>query len=82
VTAEAVDFREASLNEIRMRQTVLEACDLTRAEVFRTKFDGMDLRGSRLDGILLSESMAELRGAQIEEAQAAALIRGLGILVR
>jgi len=73
--------QEASLSGMRLRETSLSACDLRRAVIFRTSMDKMDLRSCQLDGIVLSEDLRELRGATVEEFQAAALLRALGIRV-
>jgi len=82
VTAEQSQFGEASLAEIQMRGAAITECDLRRAEIFRTSLKGMDLRDCQLDGIALSESMWELRGATVDETQAAALVRRMGVIVR
>lgn len=76
------NLREASLSEIAMRESCFQECDLTRAEIFRTRLNGMDLRECTLDGLALSDTLSELRGAVIDEMQASALVRRLGVLVR
>lgn len=55
--------------------------NLTGAELFRTALTGMDLTTCTLDGITLSESCAELKGATIHASQAAVVARILGIEV-
>jgi len=82
VTAAHTNFREASLSEISLRQSRFRECDLSRAEVFRTRLNGMDLRDCILEGLALSETLSELRGATIDEMQAASLVRRLGITVK
>lgn len=75
------DMTEAVLSESRIRRTAFLRADFTGAELFRTSFRDMDLSSCTLDGITLSESCAELKGAKINAAQAAVVARILGIEV-
>ena len=56
--------------------------DLTGADLFRTSLKGMDLTGCTIDGITLSETCAELKGAILDAAQTPVVARILGITVR
>ena len=55
--------------------------DLTGADLFRAALKGADLSGCVLDGVSLSASCQELRGARIHASQAAVVARILGIEV-
>lgn len=76
------NFTEAILSELRLSKATLEQTDLTRAELFRTALAGVDLTTCTLDGIVLSETCAELKGAAIHASQAAVVARILGIEVK
>jgi len=54
-------------------------CDLSGADLTGASLAGVDLRGCQLDGVRVGP--AELRGATIDEAQALALVRAMGITV-
>lgn len=69
------------MSELRLSKVVLEQTDLTGAELFRTPLAGVDLTTCTLDGIVLSETCAELKGATIHASQAAVVARILGITV-
>ena len=54
-------------------------CDLSGADLTGASLAGVDLRGCQLDGVRVGP--AELRGATIDEAQALALVRAMGITI-
>ena len=49
------------------------------ADLFRANLKGVDLSGCILEGVTLSASCQELRGAKIHASQAAVVARILGI---
>ena len=59
-----------------------QGVDLTGADLFRTSLKGMDLTGCTIDGITLSETCAELKGAILDASQTPVVARILGITVR
>ena len=76
------DLREAFLSDVRLRKGFrLEECDLTRADLFRTKLRGIDLSTCEIAGLTLGEDRSELRGAiiSVEQAQDVAVMLGLRI---
>jgi uncharacterized protein YjbI with pentapeptide repeats len=68
------DFREADLTGV-----VFAQCDLTNTDFRGATLDGADIRGCAIDGMRAGPD--ELRGATIDEAQALALIRAMGITI-
>lgn len=73
------DLREASLSQMRVKRLRLEGCDLTRAEVFRTRLSGVDLSTCTIEGMRVSDTFAELRGAKLGIDQAPEVMGLLGI---
>ena len=76
------DWREASCTDCRLKRVRLEELDLTRATFFSTPLAGIDLRSCTLDGLIVSDTLRELRGAVVTPLQAAALARLMGLIVR
>ena len=76
------DLREAFLSEMRLKgRTLLEGCNLTRADLFRTSLKGMDLSTCNITGIAVSDTHAELRGMRIAPEQAVDLVGMLGVTI-
>ena len=50
--------------------------------LFQTPLAGVDLTTCTLQGLVLSESLTELRGAVLDRFQAAELARRFGVIVR
>ena len=73
------DLKESGCQELRVVKTTLQAVDFTQADLFRAVLKGTDLSGCTLDGVTLSASCQELRGARIHASQAAVVARILGI---
>lgn len=73
------DLTESGCQELRVVKTTLQAVNFTQADLFRAVLKGTDLSGCILDGVTLSASCQELRGAKIHAAQAAVVARILGI---
>jgi uncharacterized protein YjbI with pentapeptide repeats len=68
------DFREADLTGV-----VFAHCDLTGADFRGATLTGADIRGCAIDG--MRAGPVELFGAIVDEAQALALIRAMGITI-
>ena len=62
-----------------MVKSSLNAVDFSMADLFRANLKGVDLSGCILEGVTLSASCQELRGAKIHAVQAALVARILGI---
>lgn len=78
----SAELQDASFAECRLKSFGFENSDLTRADFFKTSLKGLDLRSCRIDGIVLSDSLSELRGAVVDMYQAAALALKLGIEIK
>lgn len=68
------DFQEASLSDV-----TFIGCNLHHVEMSGAKLVGVDLRGSKIDG--LRAGLNELKGAILDPGQALAFVRGIGIRV-
>lgn len=68
------DFRTADLTE-----AVFIHCDLSHADFTGARLAGADLRGCQIEGMHAGAN--ELRGAIVDEVQALALVRGMGITI-
>lgn len=80
-TLKNCDLTESALSEGRLSKLNFDSVNLTGAELFKTSFRGLDLSRCTLDGVALSASCAELKGAAISAPQAAVVARVLGIRV-
>jgi len=80
-TLTSCDLTEAACQELKVVKTILRKVDFTGADLFRAVLKGTDLSGCTLDGISLSASCQELKGARIHASQAAVVARILGIEV-
>lgn len=76
------DLREGFLNECKLIRFRIEGCDLTRTEIVKTMLSGLDLSDCEIDGLICSDSLAELRGALIDPGQAVNIVRRLGIKIK
>ena len=79
VTFTRCDMHEATLAQLKLKKLQVEGCNLMRAEFFGTRLRGVDLSGSELAGIRVSNTFAELSGAKIGLDQAVDLVSLLGV---
>jgi fluoroquinolone resistance protein len=70
----SADFRESDLTGV-----VFTHCDLTSADFRGATLSGADIRGCTIEGMRAGPT--ELHGAIVDEAQALALIRAMGITI-
>jgi uncharacterized protein YjbI with pentapeptide repeats len=68
------DFRAADVSE-----AVFVRCDLSQTDFTGARLVGADLRGCQIDGMRAGSN--ELRGAIVDEVQALALVRAMGITI-
>ncbi len=68
------DFRKADLTGV-----VFSHCDLTNVDFTGATLERADLRGCQIDGMRAGPS--ELHGAIVDEVQALALVRAMGIVI-
>lgn len=77
----ACDLTSADMSEMQISQVRFQDCSLIGSAFFRTDLLGVDLSTCRIDGIVVSESMGELKGAKMDLYQSAEFVRKLGILL-
>ena len=76
------NFTEAFLSEIRLKKPTLKAVNFAGADFFKTLLKGIDLSDCIIDGITVSDTRNELRGAIVNAGQAIELAaRVLGIKI-
>ena len=75
------NFTEAFLSEIRLNEPTLKAVNFTGADFFKALLKNIDLSDCIIDGIAVSDTCKELRGAIINAGQAIELARILGIKI-
>lgn len=73
------NLKEAAFSAVRLAKPEWENIDFSRTEFFGTKLKGVDLSSCNIEGIVVSESCSELKGAKIDVFQAAEIARILGI---
>ena len=81
VTLDNSNFKEAALTEMRLTKPVFKKTDFTGADFFKTPLKGLDLCDCVIDGIAVSDSCAELRGAKITAEQAPTVARLIGVRI-
>jgi uncharacterized protein YjbI with pentapeptide repeats len=82
VSFDGSSLQEASLDHMKAKGLTFEDADLTRAELFGTSFRGCDLSTSVIDGVRISEGLAELKGASVSFDQAPTLLAALGVRIK
>lgn len=74
-------FNMAFFSESRLKKTTFDQVNLTHAEFFHTPLKGVDLSGSIIEGITVSETFSELRGLKIDASQALDIALLVGIKI-
>ena len=69
------------MSEVKYKGIKLNQVNFTHVDFFKTPLKGVDLSDCTIDGILVSDTYAELRGAKINMFQAAELARLLGVQI-
>ena len=82
VRIEGCDLSAASLAEWRHKGLVVARDRCFRTSFFKTPLAGLDFTDSELEGVVVSDTAAELKGATVNVRQAAELARLLGVTVR
>lgn len=82
VRLEECDFSAANLSEWRHKGLSLARSKFFRTSFFKTPLAGLDFTDSELEGVVVSDAAAELKGATVNVRQAAQLARLLGVTVR
>ena len=81
VRLRATDCANAYFAEADQRRLVLDEVRLSGANLFRLSLAGVDLSTCRIDGIVLSDTMGELRGCTMDLYQAAGVAQRLGVTI-
>ena len=76
------DLSEGWLSGCRLRRFEVRDCRFIKTGFFKTDLEGIDFRTCRLEGITVSDTGRELRGAIVGPEQAVELARLLGLVVR
>lgn len=79
VSFEGCDLGGASMRSCELRRTDFANCSLKNAVLFRTPLAGVDLCSCGIEGLSVSESLSELRGARIGFLQAPVIVKMFGI---
>lgn len=75
------DFSEADMAEMELHYVLLDDDRFIGTSFFRTALLGLDFTTCQLEGVALSDTMAEIYGTKMNIYQAAALARRLGVIV-
>jgi uncharacterized protein YjbI with pentapeptide repeats len=75
------DFKEAFMSEVKFKVVRLNKVNLTHVDFFKTPLKAIDLSDCLIEGIMLSDTFSELRGAKINMYQAAGIAQLLGVEV-
>ena len=74
-----LNMTSADVDKARLKDSEFVQCDMSEMNICGTSFEGMNLRGNRLEKLIFMGG--ELHGATVDSAQAIALIRLIGIKV-
>ncbi len=69
------------MSELKFKGIKLNRINLTHVDFYKTPLKGIDLSDCAIEGIMLSDTYAELRGAKINMFQAAEIARLFGVQV-
>lgn len=81
VSATRCDFSGADMAEMELHYVTLDDDRFIGTSFFRTPLLGLDFSTCQLEGVALSDTMAEIYGTKMNVYQAAALARRLGVIV-
>jgi uncharacterized protein YjbI with pentapeptide repeats len=76
------DFSNAYLAECKLKEMEINDVSFNGCDFFKTPLRGIDLRNSRIDGLLISDGFKELEGVTVDLYQAAGLARFLGVNIK
>ncbi|WP_462385449.1 pentapeptide repeat-containing protein, partial [Intestinibacillus massiliensis] len=76
------DLSHAVFHECTWKRLSLDKTRLREASFLHTPLAGLDLTGCELDGLAVSDTNAELRGAIVTAEQAAMLAKRLGLVIK
>ncbi len=71
---------EASFSSLKHQKLLLEHCDLTKADFFKTDLNGLDFSSDEIQGIVLDPD--HIKGVTVTSVQALMLAGLLGVLIK
>lgn len=75
------DFSSALFSSCEIKQTELKNVTLARSVFFGTKLAGLDFTSCNIEGLTVSDTGAELKGAKVDVWQAAMFAKLLGLII-
>ena len=81
-TFKETDLHEAILSDCNLKTVTFDSVRLCKADFYKTMLKSVDLRTCDISGIVLSDTLQELKGAVVELTQAAELAKKLGIIIK
>lgn len=75
------DFSSALFSSCEIKQTELKNVTLARSVFFGTKLSGLDFTSCNIEGLTVSDTGAELKGAKVDVWQAAMFAKLLGLII-
>lgn len=82
VKMQDVDFTEAGFSKCRFANFGADNICFCKANFFKTSLKDIDFSTCNIEEIVLSDTMEELKGVKVHLAQAVALAKRLGIVVK
>lgn len=79
IMGKQTDFTEAGFSQCKFAKTDWMQVCFQKAEFFKTSLQGMNVTHCNIDGIVVSDSMSELKGMKVNFFQAVDLAKRLGI---
>lgn len=82
VDLETVDFTDASVAEVRMKEVHASGSQFINTNFFKTRLKGFDFSENELADLVVSDQLTELAGCKITPVQAMELVKLLGVEVK
>lgn len=82
VKIESSELNHGNISQCRVKELEWDRVQLSGASFFKTPLKGMDFTTCAIDGLVLSDDCAELKGAIVDLYQAAELAKRLGIVIK
>lgn len=79
---ENTELNFSNISDCRVKNLEWDRTQLSRVNFFKTPLKDMDFSTSVIDGLVLSETCQELKGASVDLYQAAELAKRFGIIIK
>ena len=73
------DLQRSVLSECTFKSVAFDNCRIVGTNFFKTRLKGIDLSTCQVEGVIVSDTYAELRGLKIAPVQTAELVNLLGV---